>query len=323
MRTSDAERLLQAEHALAQALIGARRPPDVARAAIAAMGEPLGWQFGAGWAVMGGELQLVDIWSDGSISDTDLAAICAIDRLARGQGLPGRVWASGRAVWIVDVDVDANFPRRNVIAAAGLRSAFCFPIETDDGEMVGTIEFFTRELLEPEEQLLETMASLGRRMGGVAERSLSARALQSSEAGAHAILDAALDAIVTMDAGGSVVEFNPAAERIFGYSRKEAIGREMAELIVPPHLRDRHREGLARYLESGEQKLLDRRIEIVARSSDGREFPVELAITRIGAPGQALFTGYVRDITDRKAAERELLASRARVLEAADAGRRR
>jgi PAS domain S-box-containing protein len=323
MPTSDAERLLQAEHLLDQALIGAKRLPDVAVAAIAAIGGPLGWQLGAGWAVVHEEMRLLDVWSDGSVSDQHLAAICAIDRLPRGKGLPGRVWADGRAAWVVEVEVDTNFPRRHAMSAAGMRSAFCFPIETDDGEVVGAIEFFTRELLEPDQRMLTTMASLGRRMGSVVERTLSERALQSSEATAAAILDASLDAIVTIEGDGRIVEFNPAAERTFGYTREEAVGREMAELIVPTGLRDRHRRGLERYLETGVQSLLDRRIEITARRRDGGEFPVELAVTRIGAPGDALFTGFIRDITDRKAAELEMRASRARVLEAADAARQR
>src|SRR4051794_496220 len=126
-----------------------------------------------------------------------------------------------------------------------------------------------------------------------------------------------------MDDGGRVVEWNPAAERTFGYSREEVIGADMAELIVPPHLRDSHRRGLARYLEWGEANVLDRRLEMAAMRRGGDEFPVELAITRIPVPGAPLFTGHIRDITERKHAEQELRDSRARVLRAADDGRRR
>jgi PAS domain S-box-containing protein len=144
-----------------------------------------------------------------------------------------------------------------------------------------------------------------------------------SEARTRAILEAALECIVTMDDQGRVVEFNPAAERTFGYSRDEIVGREMAELIVPPRLRDMHRRGLQRYLETGSPVVLNRRIEITGMRSDGSEFPVELAITRIAVPGRPVFTGYLRDITERKQSEQELRASRARIVQAADEERRR
>ena len=95
----------------------------------------------------------------------------------------------------------------------------------------------------------------------------------------RAILDSALDCIITMDASGRVVEFNPAAERVFGYTREEAVGKELAELIIPVSLRERHRQGLKRYLKTGEGPVLGRRIEINALRADGSEILVELAIT--------------------------------------------
>ncbi|MDA0185256.1 PAS domain S-box protein [Solirubrobacter phytolaccae] len=139
----------------------------------------------------------------------------------------------------------------------------------------------------------------------------------------RALLLAALDCVVTMDHRGSVVEWNPAAERTFGWSAAEAAGREMAELIVPPSLRERHRAGLARYLAGGEPVVLDRRVEITAMRRDGTEFPCELTITRSTQPGAPLFVGYLRDITERHTAEAELHASRARIVTAADDARRR
>src|ERR671925_2376996 len=85
-----------------------------------------------------------------------------------------------------------------------------------------------------------------------------ADALRAKDARHRAMLDAALDCVVTMDHEGRVVDFNPAAERCFGYRADEVVGREMAELIVPPELRERHRRGLARYVASEEPVLLDR-----------------------------------------------------------------
>lgn len=99
-----------------------------------------------------------------------------------------------------------------------------------------------------------------------------------AEALNRAILESALDCIITMDASGRVREFNPAAERVFGFSRAEAVGKELAELIIPSRMREQHRRGLAHYLKTGEGPLLGKRIEIAALRRDGSEILVELAI---------------------------------------------
>jgi two-component system CheB/CheR fusion protein len=116
-------------------------------------------------------------------------------------------------------------------------------------------------------------------------------------------LDSALDCIITMDASGRVQEFNPASERVFGFSRSEAVGKELAELIIPPRLRERHRQGLARYLKTGEGPLIGKLIEIEALRRDGSEIVVALAINATQVDGSPIFTAYLRDITERKRAE--------------------
>jgi two-component system, cell cycle sensor histidine kinase and response regulator CckA len=133
--------------------------------------------------------------------------------------------------------------------------------------------------------------------------------LQANEQRHRAILDSALDAIVTIDATGKIVEFNPAAERMFGYSRDEAVGQIMADLIIPPTLREQQRAGLDRYLSGGEPAVLGRQIEKTALRRDGAEFPVEVFIQPILLGGKPLFTGFIRDITERKLAEGKLLES--------------
>jgi len=134
-------------------------------------------------------------------------------------------------------------------------------------------------------------------------------ALSESEARKAAILDSVLDCIVTMDANGTVIEFNSAAARTFGYTKEEAIGRSLADLIIPPRFRERHSAGLAHYLATGEGPLIGKLIEIRAMRSDGTELPVELAITAIRSGSATLFTGVLRDITARQQAE----ATRARL----------
>ena len=137
----------------------------------------------------------------------------------------------------------------------------------------------------------------------ISERQRANAALQSSEAHTKAIVQASLDCIVTIDHEGKILEFNPAAEIIFGYSRAQVLGMELAEVIIPPSLRERHRQGMMRYLARGEAKVVGKRVEIVAMRSDSSEFPVELAIARLDAEGPPMFTGFIRDITKRKRGE--------------------
>jgi PAS domain S-box-containing protein len=164
---------------------------------------------------------------------------------------------------------------------------------------------------------------LGSEVGQFVARRQAEDEVRASESRLRAMLEAALDAVVTMDHSGRIVGWNHAAETTFGYRADEAVGREMADVIVPPGLRSAHRNGLARFLETEQAVILDRRLELTAVHKNGTEFPVELTITRIGVPGPPSFMGFLRDISDRKHAEDELRASRARLVEVADAERRR
>ncbi len=146
----------------------------------------------------------------------------------------------------------------------------------------------------------------------VTPRKLAEEALRESEARKSAMFETALDCIISIDEDGRVIEFNPAAERTFGYPRAEAIGKELGDLIVPARLREQHRRGLARYLATGKGRLLGTRVELAAVRADGSEFPVELSVTRIAAEGPPLFTAYLRDVTERKRGEEKLRESEAR-----------
>jgi PAS domain S-box-containing protein len=140
----------------------------------------------------------------------------------------------------------------------------------------------------------------------VSERHRAEKALQESEARKAAILESALDCIVSMDEQGRIVEVNAAAEKIFGYKREEMVGKDMAELIIPSQFREAHRRGLARYLATGEGPVLGKCIEMSALRRDGLEFPVELTISAIRLNGHPFFTGTLRDITKRQLAEKNL-----------------
>jgi PAS domain S-box-containing protein len=315
--------LFETEVAVARTLAEAADAAETYDKVLAEIGTGLGWELGAVWEVSSGDrLRCVTVWQASETDTVEFRALSERTTFVHGDGLPGRVWASGEPAWIVDVQADANFPRARAAAQVGLRAAFCFPIRSPGG-IVGTMEFFTRTLHEPDEALLSSMTVLGSLIGQFVVRRRAEEAVRGREALTGAILGAALDGVITMDEQGRIVEFNPAAERMFGYSAEVVIGEDMAELVVPPSLREPHRQGLARYLATGHTVYLDRRVELIGMRSDGSEFRVELAITRIDLPGPPAFTGFIRDITERKQAEAELKASRARLVETAATERRR
>jgi PAS domain S-box-containing protein len=121
----------------------------------------------------------------------------------------------------------------------------------------------------------------------------------------RATVEAALDCIISMDADGRVIEFNPAAERCFGYTRDQALGRPLAELMIPERFREQHVRGLAHYRATAGSAYMGRRIEVTGMRADGSEFPAELAITATRGQEGDIFIGYLRDITERKQAEEE------------------
>lgn len=139
------------------------------------------------------------------------------------------------------------------------------------------------------------------------------RLLQASEARRAAILSSALDAVVAMDADGRVVEWNDAAEKLFGYRPDEVLGRTVGELLVPVALRPAHAEGLRRHLGTGATVMLGRRMRVSALHADGGELPVELTITRSDIDGEPLFTAFLRDLRRDRAADEALRTNEQRM----------
>jgi two-component system sensor histidine kinase/response regulator len=163
------------------------------------------------------------------------------------------------------------------------------------------------------QQTAERTAALEREVRTRQEAEHDAR---NARARNDAILDVALDCVILVNESGRIVQFNPAAERTFGYSAGTAVGADLAELIFPTERRDSLREGLASYVTSGDTTLLNRRFELTVIRNGGEAFPVEIAIAPISTDSGKMFAAYVRDITERKRIEREL-ANYTNVLESA------
>ncbi|HEY4087599.1 MAG TPA: PAS domain S-box protein [Bryobacteraceae bacterium] len=195
--------------------------------------------------------------------------------------------------------------------AHGLRACWSTPISSTAGKVLGAFAIYYDEPGTPtpsQQSLIEQFSHIA---SIAIERAQSDAVLKESEARKAAVLDSALDCIVTIDHEGCITEFNPAAERTFGHRRNDVIGKQLADVIIPMAMREKHRQGFSRFLATGEARLLGKRIEATALRADGSEFPVELTITRIPLEGPPSFTGYLRDLTGWKRSEEELRRSEA------------
>jgi diguanylate cyclase (GGDEF)-like protein/PAS domain S-box-containing protein len=140
----------------------------------------------------------------------------------------------------------------------------------------------------------------------LSEHKQAEKSLHEAQERTRLIIETALDAIVTMDCNGRIIGWNKQAELIFGWSADEVIGRILPETVIPERYREKHRRGVKHFFATGEGILLNRRIEISALHRDGHEFPVELAISVLKSQGEITFSAFIRDITERKHAEREI-----------------
>jgi PAS domain S-box-containing protein len=295
----------------------------VMRRLLETVGGTLGWQLGGFWEARTGQaLHYVAGWSAPGFEKAGFHEICRGLEMRIGRGLPGYVWGRNSPVWVPDVLDWDDLGQTEAARLAGLRGAVAFPIHTATG-VVGVVELFSDRVRSEDPGQLELLAAVGAQVGEFVDGLRSDEALRVSEARTRAVVESAIDCLITMDHRGRVVEFNPAAEEVFGYRAEDVKGKEMADMIIPPSLRDRHRSGLRRYLETGQGTVLGRRLELTAMRSDGSEFPVELAITRIGDDSPPTFSGYLRDISEatraRQERERLLHLEQAASLEASQA----
>jgi len=298
-----AEQRLAAQHA-ASRLLGDATPGQLPKGLMEAVCRALGWDAAVLWTVdwSGDVLRRVDEWVSARARTPEQTARLFV--LNVGEELPGQVWSTGESVWIADLGRERTSPHTHRAADAGLHGAVAFPVKS--GVVCGVIELYSAEVQPPDTELLRTLTVIGGAIGRVLEQARAETFVREAEALKTAIVDTALDCVITVDVDQRIMEFNPAAERTFGYRRADVIGKSMPELIIPPSMRGAHLTGFARHLATGSTRILDHRGEFTAMRADGTEFPVELTVTRIPGPGAPVFTAFIRDITERKQAEKEL-----------------
>lgn len=298
------QRRLSAQLALTN-LLNRELPLDVAaRRVMQTICENLEWDVGALWRADADVLRIINTWTDDNVPPGLVAAVSHGGTLRLGEGLPGRVFVSSQPAFVAETDIDDSLPRAEKLVEFGLHSALAFPI-THNGATIAVMEFFSRHSRPPEKALLPTMAVIGAQIGDYLEGRRTAEALRVSEGRYRVIMETAQDAILTVDRDSRILFANNAVEAMFGYKPSEIVGRSLS-VIIPQRLREAHQHGIDRYLRTGEKHIPWNGIEMSALHRDGREFPVEIAFGEFREESGTIFTGFVRDITERRRARDEL-----------------
>ncbi len=305
------ERQLSVHYEIARAFAGADTLEDVAQPVLRALTEVFGWEAAALWLPTndGSALACVAIHTPGE-GLSSWRAQTVNRHFSTEEGLPGRVWSRGEPIWVRDTDDEENFPRRDVAHASNLRHGFAFPIRVG-GKVGAVIELLAAEVKDGDAAQIAFYEAVGHQLGSFIERVQVRREVAFSEARKSGVLEAAVDAIVCADARGCIIEFNRAAERLFGWPAHEVVGRTIGEMLVPDELRDEHENGLTRYLATGEAQIIGHRVRTNAKRADGSHVPVELTVTEVRLEGEPMFTAFIRDVSR----EREGQIARDRFLE--------
>ena len=224
-----------------------------------------------------------------------------------GKGLTEYVVRTGQPL-LVTPEVQVELERRGEVELVGAPSIDWLGVPLKVGDR--TIGVLVVQTYAPgvrygqrEKEILQFVST---QVAMAIERSHAEADLRASEARLKAIIDAALDAVITMDGDGVVLSWSPQAERVFGWPASEAVGGKLSTTIIPPRFREAHERGLAHFLGTGEGPVLNQRIEITGLRRDGREIPVELTITPVRLGGAWLFSAFLRDISERKLLEAQL-----------------
>jgi len=310
-----AERHMQAEHTVTRLLSESGTLAEAAPKILETVCRTLAWDVGLLWVMDQAtrHLRCVHSWHDAFRLGTTVTAFLQDSRhrtFAPGVGLPGRVWAEGRAVWIADVARDPNFPREPAAAEAGFHGAFGFPIQRGH-DVSGVLEFFSRMPRPPDEDLLAMMTAIGHQIGQFIERKEAERALAAETMRLDVTLRSIGDGVIATDAEGRILLLNAVAERLTGWTQEEAKGQPLSRVfhIVDEATRRPCVNPVEQALLTG--NVVDQADHRLLIAKDG----AERLLADSGAPIRAhdgTILGVVlvfRDVTEKLKVERESLVA--------------
>jgi diguanylate cyclase (GGDEF)-like protein/PAS domain S-box-containing protein len=228
--------------------------------------------------------------------------------IARGEGAVGIAFSSAAPVIVEDYAHWEHQVSSSIAVGSGVAVPLLLQAST-----VGALAIYSRHARRYKETEVALLALFAAQVAPVIEATLlritsqhATRRAEASDRQLRDMLHAALDAHIVMNARGKITEWNAPAEAMFGWQREEVLGKELADTIVPPAVRDAHRKGLGHYLKTGEGPILNRRVELEAMRKNGVTFPVELTVAPIGTADGPAFSAFLRDISERRQVDQQL-----------------
>jgi len=226
---------------------------------------------------------------------SELQSICA--EVPFGHCLCGRAALSGDILFTSSIDER----HENQFAGMQPHGHYCVPIKTADEKLLGIFTLYISGNLERNKNIEDNLLAISSTLAGIIQHRKALQAVKESENRCRAITDATVSAIIMVDSNGIISFWNPAAEKLFGYSMTEAIGKDLHKLLVPSGHKMKYKSALSDFFNTG----LARAIEVTALHKDGTEIPIELTVSKIKLQGKWQGVGIITDIRERKQAEEE------------------
>ncbi|MDP6923748.1 MAG: PAS domain S-box protein [Candidatus Scalindua sp.] len=302
------EKLIQAEHIVTLLLEEPIAIKETFSKIIQALCMTLEWDYGEIWTLDQQDylLRCAGTWHIPSVDIHEFEEASRETTFSPGIGLPGRILSSVEPIWITDIVRDSNFPRANIAARAGLHGVLGFPVFSGH-EVLGAITLYNRKIVQVDKHLAGMMSSVGRQIGLFIKRKQADVELERSETKYRKLIETAQNAIICIDENGTINLWNQSAERIFGYSKAEIIGKPL-EIIIPDESKKQYQEGLKLFINTGNSKIIGKTTEVFGITKEKILIPLEISLTSQKVENEKyFFTAIIHDLTERRKTEEMLL----------------
>ncbi len=287
----------------------------------------LNWDLGHIYFVSGSGDKLISqsIWySSDEARFEEFISVSSGYVYKKGEGLPGRVWKNKNSIWIENILTDANFPRAARVNNFNLKSGYAVPILLKDN-VFAVIEFFSEMQRNSDQRIINLLENIALQIGKSFERLEQDKLIRdtskeavSERARLSKIMENLIDGLIIIDSQGIIKSINSAVTNQFGYSSSELIGQNV-KMIMPEPYHSEHDQYLKSYLTTGKAKIIGMGREVVGLRKDGSTFDLDLGITQLDTHEGTSFIGTLRDITERKRAEQEIVVAREEAVKASRA----